>query len=216
MIQFAAFHGSLQCFKYLLLNGSDPSFCVHTEKNTTASFAVAGGHHEIIRLLQQRVPILSFDDCVVDAILNFRQDIFEWLIENGLDVFEHKNGHFAIHEAAGCGNLEAILFCLEQGIDLNSVDSGNTIALMKAAGGGGLDCLQFFLKGNQCDVNVTNRMGVPFVVYHSPLFFAVRTDMWEAVKLLMEKGATLTEMNVLFAFAEDWIDGIGICGLDWK
>jgi hypothetical protein len=172
MLQFAAFHGAIRCVKYLLLNGSNPVFCVHEDRNTTASFAVSGGNPEIIRLLQEKIPTLTFEECTIDAIINFRQEVLEWLTENGLDILESaKNARRscgvgrkeAIHEAARCGNLEAVLFCLQQGIDSNGSDRYGTRPLMTAAGGG-IDVLRFLLERVGSDVNAVNVMGV-FLIF---------------------------------------------------
>jgi ankyrin repeat protein len=100
---------------------------------------------------------MVFEDCAIDAIVHYRQELLEWLIENGLDLLN--NG---LHEAAGCGNLEAVLFCADQGLDLNGADRGNTTPLMRAAGAGSIDALRFFLQTAGADVNAVNRTGVLF------------------------------------------------------
>lgn len=47
MIDYAAFKGSVNCFKYLLINGAEISY-------NTLGLAITGGNIEIIRLLEQR------------------------------------------------------------------------------------------------------------------------------------------------------------------
>ncbi|KAK8883572.1 hypothetical protein M9Y10_042666 [Tritrichomonas musculus] len=76
---YAAFYGSINIFKYLLLNE-----CTLTYK--TAQFAVAGGNYEIIHLLEEKK--VSFRSCLEVCIQFHQNDIFEYLIENHSNKFK--------------------------------------------------------------------------------------------------------------------------------
>ena len=72
-IEFAAFYGSVKCFKYFLLNNAKlkPSIC---------KFAVAGGNYEIIHILEQKN--LSFEDCFRLSVEYHRYEITDWLLQS--------------------------------------------------------------------------------------------------------------------------------------
>jgi len=118
--------------------------------------------------------------------------LIHWLIDNSFDALTNSD-KCALHESAEYDNLEAMLFCMDEGIDWDSVDSGQTNALMLSAAGTGLDCLKLLLKGNGIHVNARNKMS------NTALHFAARSGNTEAGSLLLENGADLSLENVSFS-----------------
>ncbi|KAH0793924.1 cask-interacting protein (caskin) 1,2 [Histomonas meleagridis] len=71
LIDYAAFFGSIKCFKYLMMNGADLS--------ASGTFAIAGGNIEIIQLCEQNKS--GFRRGLDTAIAFHRNEIFKGLYE---------------------------------------------------------------------------------------------------------------------------------------
>ena len=73
IIDYAALHGSVKCFKYAIMN--DAKYYQDTQK-----FAIEGGNVEIIHILEQKGA--KFENLYMDAIGYHRNDIADWLYNN--------------------------------------------------------------------------------------------------------------------------------------
>lgn len=71
LIEYAAFFGSINCFKYLIGKYSMLPF-------NLAKFAIAGGKDEIIKLCEEHK--CNFDNTLSAAIIYHNQKLVEWLI----------------------------------------------------------------------------------------------------------------------------------------
>ena len=122
IIQIAAFYGSVNCFKYLFLNGADNTKC-DDEGKTTVQFAIAGGKNEIIRILQREN--FDFSGAANIATLYHRNEIFRWIYDTIVnDVKFVDEGHGTLLESScGSNNLEVFRFCMERGTDVNQKNS---------------------------------------------------------------------------------------------
>lgn len=89
LIQYAAFFGSVKCFKYLLLNGADLSLrdCSNAQSEngindpfglSLMQFAVAHGNVELIRLCYNKLNDLN--GCYEIAEMYKHYDIAEWIL----------------------------------------------------------------------------------------------------------------------------------------
>ena len=87
LIELSAMFGSVNCFKYFLLNGDEIT-------NDLCKFAIAGGENEIIHLCEQNGQ--KFEDCLLISALYHHYYVFEWL-----------NTHFKYD------NSSLILKCIE-------------------------------------------------------------------------------------------------------
>jgi hypothetical protein len=117
MVQLAAFHGAIRCFKYLLLNGSDLQLCDFVGRNA-AAYAVAGGSTEIVRLLEERG--CRLDGCLATATLFHRNEIVDWFVERDGSLLEKET---ILGQAVMAANYYAFRCCLERGVDVNGEDS---------------------------------------------------------------------------------------------
>ncbi|OHT01739.1 hypothetical protein TRFO_31292 [Tritrichomonas foetus] len=73
MIEYAAFYGSINIFKFLWLN--------NVQINTRIpNVAIAGGNYEIIHLIESK-KTLNFDGCLDTAVKFHRNDLFTYLYE---------------------------------------------------------------------------------------------------------------------------------------
>ena len=79
-IEYAAFCGAVNCFKYLLLYECDISNIV--------PYAICGGNLEIVRICMQNR--CNFENMIEFSIAYHRYDIFYWLL------FNFKNGDYSI------------------------------------------------------------------------------------------------------------------------
>lgn len=74
MIDVAAFFGSINCFKFLLLNGQKIT-------DNTFSCSIRSGNLELIKLCKNIVPSLKVNDLTY-AIEYRRNEIADWILEN--------------------------------------------------------------------------------------------------------------------------------------
>ena len=75
LIDYCAFFGSINCFKYLLLNGASVQ--------NTLKYAIAGGNLEIIHLCEQNNTL--FEDALETAIQFHQNDIFYYYYDKKIE-----------------------------------------------------------------------------------------------------------------------------------
>lgn len=151
LIDVSAFFGSLKCFKYLLLNGSNLSLPDRSNE-ILPHFAIAGGNVEIIRICNQKK--LSLSGTPQIASLFHRNDIIDWLIEGECQEAGDytKNNGTIIQNAAVTNNLNAIKMCLEQKVDVNEGNMRKT-SLQSACENGNIESVLLLLTSNDIDIN---------------------------------------------------------------
>jgi Pyruvate/2-oxoacid:ferredoxin oxidoreductase delta subunit len=73
LLSVSVFYGSVECFKFLLLNGAEvtSSVCVS---------AVKGGDLEIIQICE--LEHVDFSDCLQASVAYLRNDVADWLLQN--------------------------------------------------------------------------------------------------------------------------------------
>lgn len=121
LIAFAAALGSIECFKFLLLNKASLEIETWNDLSTSlASFAVAGGNPEIVRLVEQNN--CPFDTAIYVAVQYHRNNIFYWIYSKKNFEIDHSNEErygTLLHRAAKANNVELALFCIDHGCDIN-------------------------------------------------------------------------------------------------
>lgn len=132
LISFAAFHGSIKCFKYLLLNGG-----LNKQDRNILEFAIIGGNDEIIQNIEmvgidirEKREVLERTFYSSKAALCHHFDIMNYIIEKEeescsllLDAF---------FSSAKSNFVQGIFYCLEKGVNINSKNSFGLNALMIA------------------------------------------------------------------------------------
>lgn len=149
LMQFAAFYGSIKCFRYIMMNQMTDS------KYSLASFAVAGGNIEIIRLVEQIG--YNFNNCLEEAVNYFRFDILEWLVQ-----FKDSNSIQDIFiSATSAGNFRELINCLENDVDVNYVRhySYPIPAIHYAAMRCHIEIIKLLLRHPSLNVNKTDNAG---------------------------------------------------------
>lgn len=176
LIQFAAYYGSVKCFKFLKVNGADLTL---TTKNgfTYAQFGVAGGDNEIIRILETSQ--CSFDGTLRTATQFHYPDLFTFLYTNKEpDLGSDPAVEAIIQSAAKTNNLEAVLFCLENKVNVNYIDADDYTALHLAAKYGCDDVIRLLLAHKDIDINSGSNS-------RTPLDYAAANGYAESVRLLL-------------------------------
>ena len=175
LIQCAAFFGSIKCFKYLLLNDADLTMLDGLSRSLV-HFAIAGGNLEIIWIISHLK--LSFDGSLQIAARFHRKDIFHWLMENKFSIDFLINTGSIFCQAAMRANLYVMLFCIENGIDVNIRDEHGWTALHYAARDNVISSLNLLLRQDNIDANISNGNT-------TPLHIAVTNGRFDAVKCLI-------------------------------
>ncbi|KAH0787015.1 ankyrin repeat protein [Histomonas meleagridis] len=119
LLQFAAFHGAVNCFKYLIELGSDLTILSRNNFDVSC-FAVAGGNLNIIKILEEKG--ITFKDAIQISAAMHQHNIFHWLYKNkcpnGLtDIGSELDS--VLHAAAGANNTRLMLFCIGKKVDVN-------------------------------------------------------------------------------------------------
>lgn len=148
LIEYAAFSGSVQCFKFLLLQ---------TEimiPETITRFAIAGGNYDIIHLIEsQDIPFTSDDlNCAVEF---FRNDVAEYLIEssNCLDT-----NHESVFTSIAFYNVDYFVNHISEVTNINTLNKYKSTLLQTAAYYGQLDFVEFLLSIDDIDVKMKSSM----------------------------------------------------------
>lgn len=178
-ISIAAFFGSAEIFKFLLVKGADVN---KTDLYThyPSQFAVIGGNIEIIRLLEQENAI--FDGTIQVAAGFSRYEIFDWLHSikfPDLDCFD-QHRKTIINQAAMQNNVHFLMTCIEGSAKLYFDDNGICTAVAKASSFGSYDFLKFILMHPDADADRLH------VNYH-PIDCAAAEGYVEIVELLRHK-----------------------------
>ena len=189
LIDYAAFFGSVKCFKFLIVNGS-------SIKNTGV-FAVAGGNLEIFYICVQNHS--SFDRSYETAIEYHRNDIFFYLYQN-------KIGNIGMTRKLGkqcifCNNFEILSFLIEKGMKIGgyiikrSARVGNFFLtkhfiefskipktiLVESVESRNIELVKYILEQKGVRLNSKN------VMFESALMKACLENSIEIVKLLLEQ-----------------------------
>ena len=123
LIDYCAFFGSIQCFKYLLLNGANV-------KNTL-KYAIAGGNLEIIHLCEQNNSL--FKEVFETAIEFHRNDIFYYFYDK--KIIENNDIKKLGIKCIKYNNYEIFSYLEKEGMKINDEiinqisENGNTFLI---------------------------------------------------------------------------------------
>lgn len=120
MIQLSAFYGALKCFRFLLVNQASITMRDLNDEspNSIASFAIAGGNLEIIRLLISGD--VNFELGIFLSVSLHRDALFFWFLENqGIENISLTNeGSSLLHYSAESNNLRIADFLIKNKIEI--------------------------------------------------------------------------------------------------
>ena len=138
LIDYAAFFGSIKCFKFLLLNGSDLTRAI--------KFAIAGGNMEIIKLCEQNST--PTQDLCEMAIVSFQNDIFHYFYDRDPGIFDESHYSHFYKICVKHHNYDLLFFLERKCVKINEH------IINKAAAIGDLFLVKHFLESNQIPPNI--------------------------------------------------------------
>ena len=166
LLQFAAFYGSAQCFKYLFLLFD----CIVTK--SICKYAVAGGSTDIIQIIEQQG--IQFVNCLETGIKYHRYELCDYLLS------KYQCEEVSLHECNLCYNIEAFLFFLTNCFAPDELDNDKCTPLHIACGCGNFPIVKFLIEKKDINVEVKDGWG------RTPLHLAAYRGSIEPVKYLVE------------------------------
>ena len=209
LLSFAARHGSMKCFNFLLEKG------MKIDQEVVDS-AIASGNMELFSLMRTKTN--QFRRALVTASRYYHIDIADWLLLNTetSDVFLDnliESGNYRIvtyfaspadisysigtwtplSRAAVNGFLSLCIFFMANGAQVNPMKSDAFTPLHAAAQSGYLEVCRYFLS-NGANINPKDDNN------NSPLYLAAQKNNYQIVDYLLSKGAPINQGNeeVLF------------------
>ena len=193
LLDFAAFYGSVNCFKWLMLNGCEYGY-------RTAAKAAAGGNMEIIILLMNK-RAYEVKHSLDESFKYHRHEITNYILSlnkrsqinlhvclssfnftDYLQYFDCLNS--AQFEAAiTCGHIQLTKYFIDNKFNVNGQSKNGFTFLMTVASLGNYEMAKFLID-HGADANASNNDG-------SPLYFAAYGGFYKIVKLLVEHGADI-------------------------
>ena len=149
-LQLCGFYGSVNCFKFLMLNESPIG-------NIT-KFVVAGGNVELIKICQNMEP--KFDEFLSYAIQYRRYEVVEWIICNYTINFSDLIN--ALVCCCSFDNIVTLVYIL-QNTDINNINEVNQYGdtcLHAAARNNYEYCVRFLLSCTNCQTNIQDWNGL--------------------------------------------------------
>lgn len=160
-MQIAAFFGSIDCFKFFILNQANPmkragcSGCFGGDFTNGDNdygmplpyFAIAGGNSEIIHLTEQ-LGCQFVSDVLFSSIVFHQYSIFEWLVSNkscDLNVRD-MNGDSIAHLAVLTDNIKVLMYMNDNDILENELDRYNMSLLHYAAKYGSIAVVKLLIE----------------------------------------------------------------------
>lgn len=205
ILDFAAFYGSAECFKFLLSNG-------HKIGQKTAAFAVYSGNPEILDLCLKDEPA-SIKHCFIPAIVANKNDLFEKIFKytdaeekfgidwelliksrnygvmwsyfmSGVDFTKIQNGNNILHLAVTTHQycLSKILASDKALLDSENQFKRTPLSISLTKGYGNISKM-LIESGSNVNVNLCSQKVVET---------AIKFDQVETIKYLTEKGAIIS------------------------
>ena len=180
IIMYAAAYQAVNCFQYLNLKGA--TFSGKDEKYRTMSdFALMGGNLTIVRFVQNSMD--SFNSALQTSTLFHNIFLFQYLLKwKDFDLEEpDKFDRRVITTAAAANNIYVLLYCLNEGIQIDSHETFGWTALHTAAERGHIKAIKLMFYCNKIDPNKTDAWGT------TPLHLATDRLHTDTVRFLLSK-----------------------------
>lgn len=196
-LQYSILTNKTQCFKFLILNGSDSKKMIFFKKLElqldTVSLTVLIGNLEMIEFLKQEGINLHQDKFVwCAACLTYRSDFLEWLlkdcIQNNSDL-DNCLGYGLIG-AVLANNFNAVEQLLLYGANPNFTGANNIPPILFVSNIKNEKMAELLIE-NGADVNMKDKYG------QTPIISAIRKNNFYLAQLLINSGANNYD-NLMF------------------
>jgi len=179
----AAEGGHVSIVRELLSRGADPSEALKA--------AVDGENIEIMQMLVNAGANVNPSGWgpLGMAIHRKRKDLIEFLVHHGADMHKH------LRRALVKRDTKAVNLFLELGADIHRRDEDDETSMLGAAAWGGSVLLVQYLLDNGLENQLNPGPGET-----TPLMYAVLTERWDVVQLLLDSGA---DVNALPPLSEE-------------
>jgi ankyrin repeat protein len=176
--------GCLEIIRFLVEKGAD-IHAMDVWNDTALALAAWRGFEEVVNFLIERKSIIP--ESGKEATLRYAAErglprLYQYMLENGLnlnEIKEHiKNLH---HAAAGGGSIEIVKSLIQHGFDINQKDKDGWTPLHYAAGQGKNEMIKYLIASG-IDKNARNIKGE--TAYHIAIF----RDNPESAELLKKSG----------------------------
>jgi ankyrin repeat protein len=178
LLQFCALCDSINCFRFLVSKGADLTLTDAT-KRILLHFAIAGGNREIID-----VAVKAVNDFAVATRVSaeyHRFELFRMFLASkkvNLKANDIENGSI-FHGIAAANHIRMILFCIEQGCDVNLKDADGWTPLNCAIDYCALESVMVLSSHFGININAQDDYGI------SPLLRATINGEAEVIKVLL-------------------------------
>ena len=187
LLHSAALGGDLELFQYLIKNGSDV-FSKTKNGRSCLHIAAEEGHLRICRVLLQNYnfDVHERDDdglaVLHNAALGGDLELFQYLIQNGSDVFSKtKDGRSCLHLAAEAGHLKICRVLLQNhNFDIHAIDDDMFTVMLRAACSDDLELLEYLIQNGSDIFSKTKHGG-------SCLHLAAESGHLKICKVLLQK-----------------------------
>jgi hypothetical protein len=163
LLQFAAFFGSVDCFRSLLERNADVN--AHDEAFPSLSvmqFAIAGGNRAIIDELYRRVVPLR--GSLQIAARYYQNELFDALLTKVQSSVNDVDYATMLHHSCAANNLAGLSFCFTNGDDVSARDETGKTPLHYAAIHGSVECGRVLLSQDDIDLNARDRVSLMFLM----------------------------------------------------
>lgn len=176
LVQYAAYYGSVRCFRHLMHKGAD-SRAVDKENLNLLDFALIGGCRKIIDSVMKHARALK---PTLSVLIKYHLDQ-EFNVFYQSSIFTENNLNNALHICIQLNNLSIFNALLSYGISINHIASGGFTTLMEAVMDNRLDILRLLLTFKEVDSTKLNEGG------KSAIHLCCDTKNVNAAKLIFER-----------------------------
>lgn len=176
LVQYAAFYGSVRCFRHLMHKGAD-SRAVDKNELNLLDFALIGGSRKIIDSVLKHARALKPS---LHALIKYHLDE-EFNIFYQSSKFTENNLNAALHICIQMNNLSIFNALLSYGVSINITLSGGYTTLMESVMDNRLDIMRLLLTFKEVDISKLNEAG------KNALHIACELKNVEAAKLIYER-----------------------------
>ena len=177
LVAAAAALNAIKCMNYLIFMGVNLE--QKSDRQSFGSYATISGNIEILKIAEQAN--CNFDGALQMAATFHYDDIFYYLHETGFPDLTagSDNNKFVLSQVGSSNNVSILLYCLQQGLDLNTIDGKNESFLDRASYFGNKEVIKIALMLPYTNINLHSNT--------PPLCAAAYNGHFEILKLYLER-----------------------------